>query len=77
MPLFRVVRTVLWNMAPCGLVHMYQRLEESAAFIFRVFKVILNSYESGECTLLRNFVTYVPVFTASYPRRLTFLSKLP
>jgi len=64
-------------MTPCGLVHMYQRLEESAAFIVRVVKIILNCYENGDSKMLRNLVPYVPVLTASYPRILTLLSALP
>jgi hypothetical protein len=71
-PLFRVFRTVLWNMAPCGLVQMYQRLDEFVAFIFSVVKVILNCNENGDSKMLRNLVTYVRLLTASYPRRLTF-----
>jgi hypothetical protein len=44
---------------------------------FNVVKVILSCYENGDSKMLRNLVTYVRVLTASYPRRLTFLSTLP
>ena len=78
-PLFRVVLhvIVLWNTAPRGLVLMYQRSEELTALIFRAAKVIFNCYINGGRKLLLNLVTYVPILTASYPRRLTFLSTLP